>query len=295
MKAFVTGAGGYVGERLCQLFDREEFSGSRLLARAHNSGERYQHLEWTPGDLLDPPSYRQALSGCDLVIHLAAATGKLHKADYFRVNDQGTRELVAAAKRAGIGRFLHVSTVAVQFSNQSRYWYAQSKEAGERAVRESGLRYRIVRPTMVFGPDAPVLAGLIKLASAPVVPVFGDGRAKVQPIFVDDLAALLAESAGGDLPNDVVGAGGPDVMTIEELLGQICQMVLRKPFRALHLPAGLIGGVMGLLEPVLLPVLPFTAGQMASFTNDSTAIGDAGAKKRKGVAEVLALMASHER
>lgn len=295
MKAFITGAGGYVGKRLCSLLDRQEFSGSQLLARTQAGKPQYRHLAWTAGDLLDPATFQQSLSGCDLVIHLAAATGKLPRADYFRVNEQGTRELVAAAKRAGVNQFLHVSTVAVQFSDQSRYWYAQSKEAGERVVRDSGLRYRIVRPTMVFGPEAPVLLGLIKLASAPIVPVFGNGQAKVQPIAVDDLAAFLADSATGELPNDVVGAGGPDVLTIEELLARISETILRKPFRALHLPAGLIGGVMGLLEPVLLQVLPFTAGQMASFTNDSTAIADAQAKKRKGVAEVLALMASHDR
>ena len=78
-------------------------------------------------DLGTPAAYLDALRGCDTVVHLAAVTGKAKPTDYFRVNREGTRALVDAAKAAGVRQLLHVSTIAVKYRDEQRYFYAHSK------------------------------------------------------------------------------------------------------------------------------------------------------------------------
>jgi nucleoside-diphosphate-sugar epimerase len=270
----LTGASGFLGGRVLA---RLVADGCRVacLGRWPPAPES-RSVEFIPGDLLDREACRRAMDGCRAVVHLAAATGKHRRAEYFRVNAEGTGVLVSEAQRAGIARFLFVSTIAAKFEELTHYPYAQSKREAERIVSASGLNWTIVRPTMIFGPGAPVLEGLRRLAALPIVPVFGNGRAPVQPIFVDDLACAL--KAVLDDPGAVrraIEIGGPDTRTIEELLLDLRVRMAIGNRRVMHLPAGPIRAVLGMAEPLLLPWLPVTAGQLATFTNDGTAAPDA--------------------
>src|SRR5690606_26234591 len=114
-------------------------------------------------------------------------------AEYFAVNDRGTADLVQSARNAGVRRLLYVSSIAVRFGNLNVYPYAASKLRGEQHVRESGMSFQIVRPTIVLGHDGPSWQALAKLARLPVTPVFGSGQTRAQPIDADDLAQCLAE------------------------------------------------------------------------------------------------------
>jgi NADH dehydrogenase len=263
---FVTGATGFVGHRLMQRLDPNRYRRILCLGRSR-PGSLPEGAEFIQGDLNNTAAYAKALEGCDTVIHLAAATGKMRPETYFQVNLEGTRALVGESKRAGVKYLLYISTIAAKFTNQHRYYYAQSKRRAEEVVSRSGLEFTIVRPTIVLGKSSPVLAGLAKLAKMPVMPVFGNGRALVQPVAVDDLAGCLTrilEDPG--FAGRTVEIGGPDILSIEELLGKI--RGAKGP--VVHLPAGPISACVGILEKVLLPVLPFTAGQIASFVNDGT-------------------------
>jgi nucleoside-diphosphate-sugar epimerase len=271
---FVTGGGGYIGCRLLASLDPARFSKIVCLTRSAAAGLP-PHVNAIQADLLDAGTYAEALRGCDAVLHLAATTGKSRPEEYFRVNREGTRCLIQACRRAGVERFIHISTIAAKFRDQRRYYYAQSKLQAEELVRSSGLRYSIVRPTMVMGKGSPVLEGLSRMAAAPILPVFGSGRAQVQPVSVEDLVACLGEVlARGTFDGRTVEIGGPQVLSMEELLVKIRRAKGKGAGPVLHLPAGLIAASVGLLEKVLLPVLPFTAGQIASFVNDGTAAPD---------------------
>ena len=192
-------------------------------------------------------------------------------------------------------RILHVSTIAVKFPRIEHYYYAQSKLQAEVLVRGSGLEYCIVRPTMIFGKGAPVLEGLSRLAGAPVVPLFGGGRAVVQPVFVDDLAkGLLSLLRAGQFNGQTIDFGGPDAMTMKELLVEIRQTLYGKPARMIPLPAGPFSAVLAILEKFMLPLLPVTAGQLTSFTSDGTASGapHPGADRMTTVREILRMAAA---
>lgn len=267
----ITGAGGYVGRRFLELVPPDRFSRLVCLVRRAGAVEAREGLEVMVGDLLEPAGWQGTLEGCDGVLHLAAVTGKARRKVYFRVNVEGTEAVLAACAAAGVGRMIHVSSIAAGFADQTRYHYAHAKLEAEARVKAAGIDHAILRPTIIVGPDAPVLTGLAKLACAPFTPVFGRGSNPVQPIYVDDLVRVILALCERDrLGDEVIEVGGPDVLTIEDLLARLRKVGKEKGPRAVHLPLRPIRGLLGLLEGPLLPVLPLTAGQLASFANDGT-------------------------
>ena len=105
-----------------------------------------------------------------------------------------------------------------------------------------------------------------------MIPVFGDGKIKVQPVDVDDLAKVLVSILGDEsLDSRVLEGGGPEAINIEGLLQAIRRARAGSEGRVMHLPVGPIAAGLGLIEPLLRPVLPVTAGQLASFRNDRSA------------------------
>lgn len=273
---FLTGASGFVGRCLLRRIAPVGFSRIVCLLRHPEMlAEEFQdrpEVEWIGGDLLSPKSYAEALAGCDTVLHLAAVTGKARPAEYFRVNRDGTKVLLEQCRAEKVRNVLLVSSIAVKFADLRRYYYAQSKQQAEAAVAASGMRYTIVRPTAILGPGSPIAASLGKLACLPVIPVFGDGTAKLQPIHVENLVdcllTLVQEEA---FANETLELGGPEIIAIEELLRRLRRARGCGEGRVIHLPLRIVQGVLGLLEGLLFPVLPITAGQLAMFGNDGMA------------------------
>ena len=111
-----------------------------------------------------------------------------------------------------------MSTIAVRYPEKKAYPYARAKETAEQRVKESGLDYTILRPTIVFGPGSPIYDSLAGLAKAPVTPLFGNGRTKLQPILHDDVAtAILAALDDDDARGATIDLGGPDRLTFPTL------------------------------------------------------------------------------
>jgi NADH dehydrogenase len=236
---------------------------------------RTGNVEFVAGDLLDREAIRRALKGCHTVAHLAATTGKQRREEHFRVNRDGTAALLEEARESGIERFLYVSSIAARFENRFRYYYAESKRQAEALVRESSVNWTIVRPTMIFGPGAPVQDALRRLAALPILPVFGDGRTPVQPVFVGDIAKVIA----GILESNKFGGrtvevGGPETLTIEDLLLRMRRAAGGRNAQVIHLPVRPIAICLAAVEPLLRSLLPLTAGQLASFVNSGAAVSD---------------------
>ncbi len=279
---FLTGANGFLGRRLLPLLAACSEQKIVCLVRKKPNESQQKNVEFVLGDLLSGNTYAHALDGCVAVVHLAAATGKHAPKEYFRINLDGSKSLLAAAQQAGVRRFVHASTIAVKFCEKSHYPYAQSKEQAEMAVKQSGLHWTIARPTMIFGKGAPVLDGLSRLAALPMVPVFGDGLTPVQPILADDLAAsLVAMLEDESLIGRTVEVGGPEVVSIENLLLRIRTSMGKGGARVVHIPGRPIAACLGLVEPWFRPLLPVTAGQLASFTNPGTISRDSWVEARQ--------------
>ncbi|HYN08772.1 MAG TPA: NAD-dependent epimerase/dehydratase family protein [Vicinamibacterales bacterium] len=290
---FITGGTGFMGRRVLRQLVPADFRGVVCLRRRGDSdppaaGPIVSGVSYVQGDLRNPETYRRHLAGCDTVLHLAAATGPAPREESMAVNADGTRALVRESEKAGVRDFLLVSTIAVKYPNPDRYPYAGSKRLAEAAVRESGLRYAIVRPTIVIGDDAPIWRTLAGLARRRVILMPGTGRVRVQPIHVDDVAAQVLTLVKQDLfGNQIFELGGHESVTFEEFLRRVHWLGSGREPTVIHLPLGPILATLTLLEPVLDAVLPVKAGQFYAFRYDSTV--DPGARLPTGSASSLGL------
>ena len=292
MKLFLTGVTGFLGSRLLARLiddDRELLALVRETASEEEPGAK---VPWVVGDLLDVPSYGAALHGVDAIVHLAGLTGKASAGDYARVNLNGTRVLAETARRAGVPRFLFVSSVAARFERRRHYHYGESKARAEKALAATCLRTSIVRPTMIFGPGSANLDALTRLATMPFIPVFGDGKALVQPIHVDDVVAAVVAVLDEDrFDGETMEVGGPEVLTIEQLLRRIRHAHLGRDGPVVRLPFRLVTAPLVVLEKALGPrPLPITAGQLCVFVNDSTASADVSFTRTDGPLRSLGSM-----
>lgn len=270
----LTGSTGFIGRRLAAALVPTAGSHLRLLVRdpsrlpAGLAPPAAVHR----GGCSDRAAVARATASACTIVHLAAQTGKASRDTIFEVNAEGTRRLVEAAKQAGAKRFLFVSSIATGFHDRRWYHYAEAKREAEQAVRESGLDWVIVRPTMVLGPGSPVQAALRRLASAPVGILFGSGRVPVQPIHVDDLVEVLARLLDQQsLGRALIEAGGPEVLPLGELLRRMRSASRGRPGPFLRLPVTPLRALLGMLDRRFARVLPVTAGQLASFVNPGVA------------------------
>jgi NADH dehydrogenase len=166
-----------------------------------------------------------------------------------RVDYGGTVAMIAAARKAAVGRIIYISGAAAD--EQSRQPGFRAKGRAERAIRESGLDYTIFRPSLVYGADDRVtnlLARAIKYA--PIFAIPGTGKQVVQPVAVDDLAACVAMAAMGRGRNATFAIGGPEPMNFDELIRLM--MDLSGHHRPIvHVPQALMrmAGMLGEMLP----------------------------------------------
>ncbi len=275
-RVFVTGGAGFIGRHF-----RDELRSTRMpVTWLDRSGSMSPPAPGSDelivrGSLLDSASYREALAECGVIVHLAAATGKASRTAHRADTVQATRVLCETAVSVGLSRILLVSSIAVVFDDRSGYPYALAKEEAESMVRGSGLSYSVVRPTMVLGPGAPILGSLETLAHLPVLVVPGTGRARVQPIAVRDLVKALVRIVREDhFSNDTLTLGGPEILTMEELLQRLRVLRTGRRGRAVHVPLAGLEIPLRVAEALgMRRLLPVTAGQLSSFRNDGISDG----------------------
>jgi len=271
---FLTGATGFIGSHLlARLTQDQSFSISCFVRdlRYIPQGVR-SDIQVIEGDLLAPETYSSYLSESNTVVHLGAVTGKADPKEYFRVNTEATKLLLNECKAAGVHNFLFASTIAVKYADNSRYFYAQSKEQAEELVRQSGLNYCIVRPTIVIGPESPIWMNFSKIGKLPVLPVPGSGRARIQPIFIADLIECLVTILKQEqFRNETFDLGGPEETSMEEFLTEVYHLYHDKPARVVHVPLRPLIPVLGVMERLFYGLLPVNTGQLSAFRYDGVA------------------------
>ncbi len=268
---FITGATGFIGRRVMAALGDAPGRSIRCLVRGGRSVAEGPGVSTVRGDLNRPETFAAGLAGTHTVLHLAARTGKGSRRDHFSANCEGTERLVRASREAGVARFINVSSIAATYEHRTAYHYADAKRQAEQIVRSSGLRFVNVRPTFVFGAGSPVGNGLLKLASLPLVPLFGDGSVLVQPIHVDDVAGFLAAALSDvGLDNHDVDLGGSEIVSMKELLMRIRRAAKGSEAAFVRLPGFATMRALAILEPLAGNLLPIGAGQLSAFVNDST-------------------------
>lgn len=265
----VTGASGFIGRHVVRVLAD---AGIPAVAFGRSVIPGPAGVSISSGDLLHAPDLERALDGVDRVIHLAAATGKASAEQMEAVNVDGTSALIEACGRLGVKRLVHVSTIAVGYEDITDYPYARSKRWAEQLVSESDLDWTIVRPTIVLGPDSPLLGPLKTLATPPVMLVPGAGTVMVQPIDVRDVATALVDMAMREASiGHVVELGGPERITMFNLLRLIREAAGKGPGPSLSIPLFLLKAGATAATGLLGPRTPLTTGQLTAFRYDSTA------------------------
>jgi NADH dehydrogenase len=155
--------------------------------------------------------------------------------------EQGTRDLVAAAAEAGVRRFVLMSALGTSEETKDLVPYYHAKWEQEQTVAGSPLEHVIFRPSFIFGRDGGILPTFAKLAKlTPVTPVIGSGKQRIQPIWVDDVAAYFA--AAIDKPEaagQTFELGGPDIVSWNEFWDRLKKAQgIRRP--SLHVPVSLM-------------------------------------------------------
>ena len=230
-------------------------------------------VEHFTGDVTDGQSCVEGARGCDAVINLVGIIREFpgRGVTFARLHVEAARNMVAAARQCGIGRYLQMSALGSRPGAVSGYH--RSKFAAEELVRTSGLGYTIFRPSVVFGPgDAfiSMLAGYI--GSLYFVPVVGDGAYRMQPIFAGDVALCFALAL--EKP-ETIGQTyelcGKDRLTYLELVDAIGRVLGKSSVIKIKNPLCLMKLVTPLLEG--FSFFPLTSDQITMLLEESICDG----------------------
>jgi len=279
MKVFLTGATGFVGKHMLEQLLVEGYAvraalrGSpgqkaRIVSHVQHLG-RKDDFQYVHGNVVEGSRLEEGMQGCDAVIHLVGIIVENGTNTFERVHHLGTRNVVEAAKRTGIKRFVQMSALGVRADGVAPY--QTTKWKAEEEVRQSGIRFCILRPSLIFGKgDGFVTQMMATMRSAPLFrPVPGDGRPKFRPIAVEDVTTCFARALTYDAAiNQTVELGGPDELTLNEVLAEIARCAgVRKP--AVHLPLPLMMAGARVAQK-LLKNPPVTVDQLRMLQEGST-------------------------
>ncbi len=266
-RILVTGGTGFIGRHLCRWLTEKGYSVRVLSRRSATAGGDNAGVEIITGDVGDLESVLRAMDGVQGVFHLASLLGAapVDSGRFLEVNARGTENVLTAARRAGVRRFIHVSSVGVLGSIQGppagedapyhpEDVYELSKQQGEETARRfaaEGDPVVIVRPTWVYGPGDRRTLKLMRAIQKRYFFFVGDGETREHPIFVDDLVEGMGRCMTADLmAGEILTLGGAQVVPIRRL----CEIIadsLGASLRRVHVPRQPLRLAAGLLEDVL--------------------------------------------
>jgi uncharacterized protein YbjT (DUF2867 family) len=262
MRIVVTGGSGFIGREIVAELLAGGADDVAVTTRDPDRDDpwrgRVERLQAFAGD---PLSLGRAFARADVVVQ--AIQFKNHPVEdpargrtYLEVDGRGTEIAAAVAKNAGVRRFVYLSGAGAGQGRKEPWFVA--KDRGEAAIRASGMEHSFLRPSWIYGPaDRSMNRFLLFCRYLPVIPVIGDGKAHVYPIYVKDVARCAALAVRQeDAKDKAFELGGPDRLSMDEIMRTV-QKVLGKRRPLLHQPAALmklLARPMALLpEPPLSP------------------------------------------
>lgn len=228
----ITGAFSYTGKYTTGLLLGRGYKIRTLTYHPESDNPFGERVQAFPYSFEDPARLAETLRGASVLVNTYWVRFP-RGTTTFETAVRNTRTLIGAAKSAAVRRIVHVSIASP--SLESPLGYYRGKAELERSVVESGLAYGILRPTVIFGREDILINNIAWFVRRfPVFGVPGDGRYRIRPIYVEDMAQLMADAVEQEA-NTVVDAVGPETFTFEELVKLIAAGVGRS-IRVVHLP-----------------------------------------------------------
>jgi uncharacterized protein YbjT (DUF2867 family) len=238
-----------------------------FLARAGKTGQ----ITTVYADVWTEASVGPAVNSADAVVNTVGHYVERGGVSFEAIHGQGARHVAEAATAAGVRRLVHISGIGADPASDSSY--VRARAAGERLVREAFPAATILRPSVMFGPGD-FLSRLASLARAmPAIPLFGSGEVRLQPVYVDDVAAAVVKAlATPEAAGKLYELGGPRVYTYRALVQLVLDLTGRRRV-LLPVPYVVWIGLAALLAP--LPQRPISRDQVKLMQKDNVVSPDA--------------------
>jgi uncharacterized protein YbjT (DUF2867 family) len=262
----VFGGTGFVGRRVVRHLS--DSTATVCIASRHPARAEGDNVEQIVVDAHDERSVEAAVAGADGVVN-AISLYVEHGGDTFHsVHVEAAARIARVARRAGIKRFVHLSGIGADAASPSPY--IRNRGEGEAAVQAAFPGAVVIRPAVMFAPDDAFLTTILGLLrTLPAYPLFGDGRTRLQPVYVDDVAAAIAQILRQtQRPFPIYELAGPRVYSYGELLRTIARTAGLRPV-LVRIPFAFWNAVAGLAE--ILPHPPLTRNQLELMQIDTTA------------------------
>ncbi len=241
----VTGAFGYSGKYIARRLLQAGKTVRTLTNSPDRTGEFQGRIEVFPLSFDKPGRLAESLCGVEVLYNTYWVRFN-HRNFKHSVAVENTKRLFDAAKKAGVRRIVHTSITNPSLDSPLEYF--SGKAVLEKTLIDSGISYAILRPTVLFGEEDILINNIAwMLRQFLVFGVFGDGKYKLQPIYVDDFAALAVEKGSGT-ENEIINAIGPETFTYRKLIDTMSRIILDDTTPIISIPDWLglfIGKTLG--------------------------------------------------
>jgi len=266
----VAGATGLVGSNIVRELVRQGYK-VRGLVHSQRSADRLTSMQalTVKGDITDFDSLKPAFENVRFVFSCVGIIAETKTASFEEIHVRGVENLLELSKIAKIEHFVHISSLGTRENAAGRYH--QTKYKAEQAIKVSGLKYTIFRPSLIFGPEDVFVNRFARLLKYnPIFPLIGSDKSEFQPVWVKDLVKCVVDSLKLDsASNQIFEIGGPSQMTLRQILEIIRkQNGYSRRFYPV-IPMGLVSALVKLAEKVTRR-LPITSEQLTMLQEDNT-------------------------
>lgn len=255
----LTGGTGFVGGHVIRQLLRHEHRVRALVRTPRRAGALLErgNVELVEGTLENRSALKDLVAGADAVVHLVGIIEEVGRQTFERVHVDGTRALAAAARDAGVRRFVYLSALGAR-SDAGATPYHRTKAAAEDIVRAEFASHVILKPSLIAAPGNEVIRMLLTmLRMSPLIPVIGNGLYRLQPIAATDVAEAVAVALETEAITGTFELGGPAMLTYHEMLDQL-ELALGVQRRRVAVPVSVVrfSAYAGAVLPNLNPITP---------------------------------------